>query len=97
MQIWRMHPDGSELQEQVITDETNRLVSSPLAGWQVDDIPFLSKKVTGHPPDKDVILNLMSLSDKSVKVVAKLFGGQGTNNVPSWSPDSTKVGVIRKL
>jgi Tol biopolymer transport system component len=57
---------------------------------------FLSygKDVTGHPPDKDVELNLMSMSDKSVRMLAKLFGGQGTINVPSWSPDSAKVAFV---
>jgi hypothetical protein len=50
--------------------------------------------VTGHPADEDVMLNVMSLADKKVKVLAKSFGGQGTNNVPSWSPDSTKVAFV---
>lgn len=93
MQIWRMHPDGSN-QEQVITDETNDWFPhiSPDGKWMT----FLSygKDVTGHPADKDVTLNMMSLSDKNVKTLAKLFGGQGTNNVPSWSPDSTKVAFV---
>jgi Tol biopolymer transport system component len=93
MQIWRMHPDGSN-QEQVITGETNGWVPhiSPDAKWMT----FLSyqKGVTGHPPEKDVTLNLMSLTDKSVKKLAKLFGGQGTNNVPTWSPDSAMVVLV---
>jgi len=93
MQIWRMHADGSG-QEQVITDETNDWFPhiSPDGKWMV----FLSygKDVTGHPPDKDVALNLMSMTDKSVHVLAKLFGGQGTINVPSWSPDSAKVAFV---
>jgi TolB protein len=93
MQIWRMHPDGSD-QEQVITDEANDWFPhiSPDGKWMV----FLSyqKGITGHPPDKEVALNLMSLTDKSVHVLAKLFGGQGTINVPSWSPDSTKVAFV---
>jgi TolB protein len=46
---------------------------------------FLSyeKGVGGHPENKDVTLRLMSLSDKKITVLAKLFGGQGTINVPS--------------
>jgi Tol biopolymer transport system component len=32
--------------------------------------------------------------DGKVKVLAKLFGGQGTINVPSWSPDSQKVAFV---
>ena len=46
------------------------------------------KGVTGHPADKDVELHLMSMNDKKIHVLATLFGGQGTINVPSWSPDA---------
>jgi Tol biopolymer transport system component len=52
------------------------------------------KGVTGHPPDKEVELRLMSLKDKQVHVLAKLFGGQGTINVPSWSPDSLRLAFV---
>jgi hypothetical protein len=93
MQIWRMHPDGSA-QEQVTFDETNDWFPhiSPNGKWMT----FLSyaKDVTGHPADKDVTLNVMSLTDKKIKVLATLFGGQGTNNVNSWSPDSSKVAFV---
>jgi Tol biopolymer transport system component len=36
----------------------------------------------------------MSMSDKKIKLLAKIFGGQGTINVPSWSPDSTKLAFV---
>ncbi len=93
MQIWRMHPDGSG-QEQVIMEETNDWFPhiSPDGKWMT----FIAYEsgVTGHPADKDVTLNVMSLADKKIKVLANLFGGQGTNNVPSWSPDSAKVAFV---
>ena len=93
MQIWRMKTDGSE-QERVLTDETNDWFPhiSPDGQWMV----FLSyeKDVTGHPAEKDVMLQLMSMADKKVHVLAKLFGGQGTINVPSWSPDSKKLAFV---
>jgi len=41
-----------------------------------------------------VRLRLMSLADGKVSVLAKLFGGQGTINVPSWSPDSKNVAFV---
>lgn len=93
MQIWRMKTDGSG-QEQVFSDDYNNWfphISSD-GKWMV----FLTYEpgVTGHPPNKDVMLRLMSLSDKKITVLAKLFGGQGTINVPSWSPDSKSVAFV---
>jgi Tol biopolymer transport system component len=52
------------------------------------------KDVTGHPPNKDVELRLMTLADRKITVLAKLFGGQGTINVPSWSPDGREVAFV---
>jgi TolB protein len=93
MQIWRMRADGS-VQEQITSDEFNNWFPhiSPDGKWMV----FLTyeKEVTGHPENKNVMLRLMSLEDKKVGVLAKLFGGQGTINVPSWSPDSKKVAFV---
>ena len=93
MQIWRMHPDGSS-QEQVLTDDTNDWFPhfSPDGKWM--EFLAFDKSVTGHPADKDVTLNLMSMVDKKVHVLTKLFGGQGTINVPSWSPDSSKLAFV---
>jgi TolB protein len=93
MQIWRMKPDGSA-QEQITNDDSNNWFPhiSPDGEWMV----FLSydKSVTGHPENKDVMLRLMSLADHKVTVLAKLFGGQGTINVPSWSPDSKQLAFV---
>ena len=65
---------------------------SPDGKWMV----FLTydKSVTGHPENKDVMLRLMSLGDSNITVLAKLFGGQGTINVPSWSPDSKQLAFV---
>src|SRR6202140_4574791 len=97
MQIWRMHPDGSA-QEQVTSDDLNNWFPhiSPDGKWLV----FLSygKEVEGHPENKDVMLRIVPLKDDTVDgrigVLAKLFGGQGTINVPSWSPDSKRLAFV---
>jgi TolB protein len=93
MQIWRMKTDGSN-QEQVTRDDCNNWFPhpSPDGRW----IVFLSysKEVRGHPANKDVMLRLMPTRAGQVQVLAKLFGGQGTINVPSWSPDSQRVAFV---
>ena len=93
MQIWRMHADGSN-QERVTTDDSNDWFPhpSPDGKWMV----FLAydRDVKGHPENKNVALRLMSLSDNKITTLVKLFGGQGTNNVPSWSPDSKQVAYV---
>ncbi|QMV19095.1 hypothetical protein GOB94_10700 [Granulicella sp. 5B5] len=93
MQLWRMKPDGS-VQQQILTEPTNDWFPhpSPDGKWLV----YLAydPSVTGHPAAKDVELRLMSLADGKTKLLAKLFGGQGTINVPSWSPDSSKLAFV---
>jgi TolB protein len=95
MQIWRMKPDGSD-QEQITSDQYNDWFAhpSPDGKWIVyvtfdTDVPAGS-----HPPNKDVMLRLMDLESGEVRVMAELFGGQGTINVPSWSPDSKQVAFV---
>jgi hypothetical protein len=93
MQIWRMQPDGTG-QEAVTADEFNNWFPhvSPDGRWLV----FLSyeKDVAGHPANKDVTLRLLPMAGGKAEVLAKLFGGQGTINVPSWSPDSRRVAFV---
>ena len=40
------------------------------------------------------MLRIMDLESGEVRVMARLFGGQGTINVPSWSPDSEHVAFV---
>jgi hypothetical protein len=93
MQVWRMKPDGTR-QEQVTSDEWNNWFPhpSPDGKW----IVFLSYEpdVKGHPENKDVMLRLYSLKEGTIEVLAKLLGGQGTINVPSWSPDSRSLAFV---
>ena len=93
MQIWRMKPDGSE-QTQITSDDYNNWFAHPSPDGKWIVYLSYSKDVKGHPANQDVMLRLMSLADGKIRVLAKLFGGQGTINVPSWSPDSRQVAFV---
>ncbi len=93
-QIWKMHPDGSG-SEQVTSDANNNRFPhpSPDGKW----IAFLAYApgVRGAPADREVSLQLFSVATGETKTLAKIFGGDGTINSPSWSPDSLKLAYVR--
>ena len=95
MQVWRMKPDGSA-QEQVTDDEYNNWFPhiSPDGRWMVF-ISFPSEiSPTEHPYYKQCYLRLMPIEGGQPKVIAYVYGGQGTINVPSWSPDSQRIAFV---
>lgn len=95
MEIWRMNADGTN--EQQMTDDIYQ-------NWFPHPSPdgrfivFLSYPHEvdpwDHPYYKRVMLRLINLEDNTIRVIAHVYGGQGTINVPSWSPDSRKVAFI---
>jgi len=95
MQVWRMDPDGKN-QVQLTFGELNNWFPhvSPDNKWLV----FVSfpKEVpaNSHPFYQRVYLCLMPVEGGEPKVIAYLYGGQGTINVPSWSPDSKKIAFV---
>ncbi len=95
MQLWRMKPDATE-KEQLTFDQYNSWFPhiSPDGKWIaymnfIDDIPADS-----HPSYKRITLNLMPVDGGQSRVIAYLYGGQGTINVPSWSPDSKQIAFV---
>jgi TolB protein len=95
MKIWRMKADGSG-QEQVTFDEFNDWFPhfSPDGKWIVYlSFPKDIDPVT-HPFYKQVYLRLMPVAGGVPKNIAYVYGGQGTINVPSWSPDSKRIAFV---
>jgi sugar lactone lactonase YvrE/regulation of enolase protein 1 (concanavalin A-like superfamily) len=101
--IWRMPADGAgpddKKAERVTSDELEDWFPhpSPDGKWLV----FLSfpKGTAGHDDRMKIQFRMMPLPGKKLKpgpiqVVTELFGGQGTINVNSWSPDSKKFAFV---
>lgn len=93
MQLWRMHPDGTA-QQQVLTDADNDWFPHPSPDGKYLAYLAYNPNVTGHPGGQLVEVRLLSLADHKVTTLATLYGGQGTLNVNSWSPDSTRVAFV---
>jgi TolB protein len=48
-----------------------------------------------HPHYKHVTIRMMQLNEnEKPRVLAYVYGGQGTINVPSWSPDSKRIAFV---
>jgi Tol biopolymer transport system component len=96
MQIWRMAADGSN-PTHIIKEEANCWFPhvSPDGNW-VAYIAYGKDDVAAgdHPPNRDIEIRLVSAAGGDSKTIVKLFGGQGTMNVNSWSPDSRTLAFV---
>ncbi len=95
MQIWRMGPTG-ENPEQITNDEYNNWFPhiSP-DGKSMVYIAFPPDiDPADHPYYKHVYLRHMPVDGGPARVIAYVYGGQGTINVPSWSPDGRTVAFV---
>jgi Tol biopolymer transport system component len=95
MQLWRMKPDGSD-KEQLTFDQYNNWFPhiSPDGKW-IAYISFEPEiEFNSHPSYKRVTLKLMPAAGGAPRVIAYLYGGQGTINVPSWAPDSRHIAFV---
>jgi TolB protein len=96
MQVWRMNADGSE-PTQMTTDESNNWF--PHVSPDGETVVYISYKKGDvapgdHPANKNVEIRLMSSRGDEFRTLVKLFGGQGTINVNSWSPDSRYLAFV---
>ena len=99
MKIWRMAAAGEKpgaASEQITFGETNDWFAhlSPDGGKMAylsypDTVPADS-----HPHNERVSIRLMDLAARKSSILVDLYGGQGTFNVPSWSPDGRFVAFV---
>ncbi|RXZ71826.1 TolB family protein [Agromyces albus] len=93
-QIGRVRRDGTAL-EQLTTDaRVNWFPHLAPAGDHAVYIAF-PEGTEGHPADLDVELRLVRDGDwAGAKTLVTLFGGQGTVNVNSWSPEGDRFAFV---
>jgi hypothetical protein len=95
MQIWRMNADGSE-QTQVTDDEFNNWF--PHVSPDGKTVVFISfppeTRSDDHPFYRRVYLRRMPVEGGMPAVIAYVYGGQGSINVNSWSPDSKMIAFV---
>ncbi len=96
MQVWRMEANGSN-PIHMVKENANCWFPhvSPDGDW-VAYIAYGKNDVEPgeHPANKDVELRLVTASGEESKNIVKLFGGQGTMNVNSWSPDNHTIAFV---
>ncbi len=95
MEIWRMRSDGSRAEQLTRDAHSNWFPHPSPDGRWVVFLAYLEDQGEAHPFGKQVKLRLMDVRDGSVRDLTPPFlGGQGTINVPSWSPDSRQVAFV---
>jgi len=50
--------------------------------------------VNDHPFYKHCLLRIMPYNGGASKIIGYIYGGQGSINVPSWSPDSRFISFV---
>ena len=96
--IWRIPAGGAgprdQLAERITADEREDWFPHPSPDGR--QIVFLSfeKGTKAHPPNQNVVLRSMNPDGTNISELMKLFGGQGTINVNSWSPDSRRFAYV---
>jgi Tol biopolymer transport system component len=95
MHVWRMDPDGKN-QTQLTFDGMNNWFPhvSPDNKWLVFITFPKEVPANSHPFYQRVYLRVMPVAGGEIRTIAYLYGGQGTINVPSWSPDSKKIAFV---
>jgi TolB protein len=96
--IWRMPAAGAGAGD----SQAERITRDDYEDWFPHPSPdgrwivFISfqKGTKGHPANQDVMLRRMPASGGKIEKIHKLFGGQGTMNVNSWSPDSRRFAFV---
>jgi Tol biopolymer transport system component len=94
MRLWRMRPDGTEPDAMTTGARVDWFPHPSPDGRHVLYLSYAGG-TEGHPRDRDVELRLMPAEGGAPRTLLRLFGGQGTINVPCWAPDGRRFAFVR--
>ncbi len=94
MNLWRMGPGGEDPEEMTGGDSVDWFPHPSPDGEHVLYLAY-PPGTEGHPFGREVELRLMPASGGAPKTLCAFFGGQGSINVPSWSPDVRRFAYVR--
>lgn len=95
MQIWRMDSDGSNPIQLIDSAHSDWFPHPSPNGQHVIFIRYLEDQGQSHPFGRDVQIMLLDLTSGEVSALTDVFfGGQGSLNVPCWSPDSSEFAFV---
>ena len=94
MELWRLNKQTEKL-EQLTEDEFSNWFPHPSPdGKFLVFLSYIKDQQDRHPPLKDVMLRSLDLETMEIKTLCSFLGGQGTINVPSWSPEGGKFAFV---
>ena len=91
-QLFRIATDRVVLEQLTDDKRVNWFPHPSPDGARLAYVSF-PKGTLGHPADVAVKIRILE-RDGTVRDLVEVFGGQGTMNVPSWSPDSTRLAYV---
>ncbi len=95
MQIWRMDKDGQHQQQIVDSVHSDWFPHPSSDGKRLVFLRFIKDQGQDHPFGQNVQLMMLDLASKNVEAATTVFfGGQGTINVPSWSPNCEQLAFV---
>ena len=91
--LWRMRPDGSDLERMTHDPEVNWFPHPSPDGKQILYLAY-QRGTRGHPAMQTVELRLMPADGGTPTTLLTVTGGQGTINVPCWAPDGRRFAFV---
>lgn len=92
-QLFRMRPDGSDKQQMTFDEEVNWFPHFSPDGKYIVFLTYAQGTIS-HPADVDLSIRRMPAEGGTPVEIVRFFGGQGSMNVNSWSPDSKRFAHV---